>query len=154
MVTRGQSQSLMAPSQPQLTTRDVLGWVENTTRSVMTWWICISAYGKTAPPVLEMLKKQWDYTTNWCRIFWQINSHTKWGMTKTFKRFPSKIEIFGHFWDAQSYFIQHFRPDVNVQNAMTNVILSKGHLGLQSVFFVQDPQVLSNGLGWLHIKDF
>ena len=28
------------------------------------------------------------------------------------------------------------------------------HLGLQSVFFFQDPQVLSNGLGRLRIKDF
>ena len=106
MVTRGQSQSLMAPSQPQLTTRDVLGWVENTTRSVMTWWICISGYGKTAPLVGNVKKNTVNNgitlptDAGFSDKSTVIRNASKCGMTKSFKRFTSKIEIFGHFWDG------------------------------------------------------
>ena len=133
------------------------GWVG--VSPVMTWWICISGYGKNWKPTVWMKKKtvdngihyqlMQDFLTNQ-----QSMRNEVW--LKLSKGFLLKLKYSDIFWmpnlilfnisDRTSMFRRRWQ--------IPNSILSKGHLGLQSVFFFEDPQVLSNGLGWLHIKDF
>ena len=125
---------------------------------VMTWWICISGYGKLETHRLDEKKKvdngihyqlMQDFLTNQ-----QSMRNEVW--LKVSKGFLLKLKYSGIFWmpNLILFNISDRTSMFRTRWQIPNSILSIAIWDFNLYFLLQDPQVLSNGLGWLHIKDF